>query len=142
MKKISALLIAFTNILILSNAYALFENTDTAQTLKSLTLINNFDKTLKFDSLINPNVFADFPSSFSLTKGQNRTTRIKSKNDLEGYIGANGPQKENAYFGVDGRMVHGYISRKVAYSWTDPDKFGNAKIIFCTPEVYAQENHC
>lgn len=116
----------------LTSAHATTDDTHT------LVIKNHFDKPLRFEIHLNPTTVPDLPNAFSLDPNSMITTKVLD--EKEAYIRVKDVKKDYAYWGVeikfDKVLVHGYLSKGIAYSW-------NAKtIVFCTPEEYKTKHSC
>jgi hypothetical protein len=113
------------------------------QTTESVTIINHFQKDLKFVATINADVVPELRDAHSLNLRPNEAflTTVKPGSDDEAYISVDEPKgtKRYAFWGIDIHGVRGYIAAGVSYSW---DHAKNAKIIFCSNEDYDKKGHC
>lgn len=130
--KISKACIAFfLSLLIFPVAYG--------KDMKTLTVINHFDRPINWLISINPDVLPGFPQEFTLAPFSEIKTEVVDLHKPS-YLSGIDDQKNTAFWSIElvGNQLsfHGYVSHGIAYSWTSDT------ITFCTPQEYGKNGHC
>lgn len=109
------------------------------KTENTLTLVNHYSSPLTFSGRQNAtDSLPDF--SFPIVIDTQGSATSKVVTGPHGYVRGDGEEKHSVFFGVevvnDAVVVHGYISKGIAYSWK------KSVITFCTPEDYKKKGFC
>lgn len=117
--------------LVLSQAHAV--------NVQTFTIINHFDKPIRWIVSVNPDVLPGLQKEFTLAPFEQVKTEVIDLQKQAYLSGADG-EGHTAFWAIgiqdNETDIHGYVSHGIAFSWT------NRAITFCTISEYNQKNHC
>lgn len=139
MKRVFYILLAFASIANCSVSYA-------TEIIKTVTIVNHYDKPLLFTITDHHEIVPDFKDTFTLQPNERKVSSVRAgpEGANEAYISIDGIQGDPVYafMGVDNIAIRGYVDPVpgLAFSYTSELM---SKIIFCTSDYYsAHGNHC